>query len=179
MEFPVLRTQRLILRQLELLDSEILFKYWSCPLVTRFMNIDVYSQTETEKMIDFLNLLFEQGKAIRWGIYSKEDSCLVGSCGFNSSLYQTHQGEIGYELGLEYWGRGLMGEALGAILDYGFETLKLNRIEAYVMPENVNSQKLLQRLGFHKEGLLRQRGYYKNRFWDEYIFSLLKAEWFS
>ncbi len=67
-KFPVLTTQRLILRQLAPEDSESLFKYWSDPVVTRFMNIDGFTKkVEAEKMTSLLNLLFEQGRAIRWG----------------------------------------------------------------------------------------------------------------
>ncbi|AOY76741.1 GNAT family N-acetyltransferase [Clostridium formicaceticum] len=177
-EFPILRTERLILRKLTEEDASSLFKYWSDNEVTRYMNINTFTNTcEARNMINLLNILFEKKQAIRWGIYSKTLECLIGTCGYNSGLKQEEYiGEIGYELGSHYWGKGFMAEALNAILDYGFKDLNLNRIEAYVMLENEKSINLLEKLYFQKEGILREHGCYKNGFWDEYIFSLLKRD---
>ncbi|WP_089282979.1 GNAT family N-acetyltransferase [Anaerovirgula multivorans] len=159
-------------------DAELLLKYWSDNEVTRYMNINAFSDIDQAKeMIDLLNHLFKEKQAIRWGIYNKEFDWLIGTCGYNSGLKEeTYIGEIGYELGSQYWRQGFMVEALTCIINYGFNTLNLNRIEAYVMLENQKSLKLLEKLGFQKEGILRERGYYKNQFWDEYIFSLLKRD---
>ena len=177
-QFPILETERLILRALSEEDATTLFKYWSDDEVTSYMNIDAFTDlSQARNMINLLNSLLKEKQAIRWGIYSKELACLIGTCGYNSGLKQeTYIGEIGYELGRQHWGKGYMAEALEPILEYGFNILDLNRIEAYVMLENTKSASLLERLGFQKEGILRERGYYKNGFWDEYIFSLLKKD---
>ncbi|AOY75057.1 GNAT family N-acetyltransferase [Clostridium formicaceticum] len=177
-EFPVLETHRLILQKLTEEDIEHLFKYWSDSEVVRYMNIDAFTDRQQVKnMVCLLNNLFKEKEALRWGIYNKELSCLMGTCGYNSGLKEeVYIGEIGYELGSQYWGQGFMAEALNCIIDYGFNILSLNRIEAYVMLENRGSANLLEKLGFQKEGILRERGYYKNKFWDEYIFSLLKKD---
>ncbi len=177
-KFPILETERLILRELTEGDGKFLFKYWSDNEVIRYMNIDAFTDIcEAKDMINLLNTLFKEKQAIRWGIFSKELDCLIGTCGYNSGLKrEVYIGEIGYELGSEFWGNGFMAEALNCIIDYGFKTLTLNRIEAYVMLENQNSVRLLEKLDFQEEGVLREHGYYKNGFWDEYIFSLLNAD---
>ncbi|MBU5483580.1 GNAT family N-acetyltransferase [Clostridium sp. MSJ-11] len=177
--FPKLETERLTLESIDDSHVEDLHKYWSDEKVTEFMDIDNFTDIdETKKMINLLNHLYSQGKAIRWGIYRKEDNAIIGSCGYNSGLEEgMTTGEIGYEIGREYWGKGYMEEALRAIIDYGFEKLNLNRIEAYVAKDNEKSLKLIYKLGFKKEGLLRGKGFYKGRFWDEFIFALIKDEW--
>jgi len=177
-KIPKLETERLILKELTRDDSKALFEHWSNEEVTKFMNIEPFSTVaEVISMIDLLNNLFEKDEAIRWGIFKKDTKELIGTCGFNSGLGEENFiGEIGYELGRKFWGKGFMKEALNVVIRYGFNTLNLNRIEAYVMLNNEKSSKLLEQLGFHREGILREYGCYKGRFWDEYIFSLLKRD---
>ena len=86
-------------------------------------------------------------------------------------------GEIGYELAKAHWRQGIMTEALFAVIEFGFQAIALNRIEAMVMLENTASFKLLQKLGFLEEGILREYGYWKGQFHDLRIFSLLKKDY--
>ena len=85
--------------------------------------------------------------------------------------------ELGYALGRAHWGRGLMHEALSALLDRAFGAMALRRIEAEVDVANAASARLLQRLGFTREGLLRQRWLTKGMARDFEIFGLLRDEW--
>ena len=87
------------------------------------------------------------------------------------------RGEIGYDLSKGYWGQGLMTEAVQAIINYRFECLELNRIEAHTFPQNTRSVSLLRRQHFKEEGTFRQNSYFKEKFWDEVFFSLLKEDW--
>ncbi len=177
--FPQLETEKLFLKEITLDDVETLFMYWSDDEVTQYMNIEsFYTKKQVEDMIIMLHYLFEENEAIRWGIIRKQDHLLVGTCGYNTWIKdQAFRGEIGYELGRPYWGQGIMQEALRAIINYGFEIMNLNRIEAFVMLEASRSRSLLLKLGFQKEGILREHGYWKGQFWDEYCFSLLKRDW--
>jgi [ribosomal protein S5]-alanine N-acetyltransferase len=84
---------------------------------------------------------------------------------------------LGYELAPAYWGQGMMTEALTAVLRYTFTLMALNRVEAYVVPQNAPSIALLQKLGFVNEGLMREYGYWGQTFHDLYLFALLKREW--
>ena len=178
-DFPELETNRLFLKKITFKDIETLFNYWSDDEVTKYMNIESFQRKkQVEDMIRLLNNLFEENEAIRWGIVRKEDHLLLGTCGYNNwTRDQAFRGEIGYDLGRPYWGQGIMQEALRAIINYGFEMMNLNRIEAFVLLEASRSSNLLLKLGFQKEGILREHGYWKEQFWDEYCFSLLKRDW--
>jgi ribosomal-protein-alanine N-acetyltransferase len=105
----------------------------------------------------------------------KEDGVVIGSCGF----YGTHpwhlRGSIGYELARPFWRQGIMSEALTAILTLGFGEMGLNRIDAVVLPENLASIRLLEKLGFCNEGLLREYENWGSKgFVDLCMLSLLK-----
>ena len=120
---------------------------------------------------------FEENKGIRWGIINKADNKLIGTLGIYDWDKTARRAEIGYDLEPAYWQQGLMTEALCVVLKYGFEKMKLNRIQALIDSKNARSMKLVRRLGFRKEGVLRQRSYFKGKFLDDVMFSLLKTEW--
>lgn len=84
---------------------------------------------------------------------------------------------VGYELHQEYWRQGIAAEAMKAVIEYGFSNWKLHRIQALIELENISSQKLVEKLGFHQEGLLREYERTCGKFDDLYMYSLLKREW--
>ena len=85
--------------------------------------------------------------------------------------------EIGYDLWHEYWGQGYMKEALISAIESGFTNMGLNRINAFVALENINSIKLLEKLGFKNEGVYRDKHLFRGKYYDHYSFSLLKRDW--
>ncbi|RJE87427.1 N-acetyltransferase [Paenibacillus sp. 1011MAR3C5] len=173
----VLHTERLYLRKMEVSDSASLFEIWSDPDVTRFMNIDQFTdEAQAKEMIQFLNNLSEDDQAIRFTIIEKESGQIIGSGGYNFLDMEHAKAEIGYDLAKAYWGRGYATEAIGELLEYAFTTLMLNRIEAKVEPENVNSIKVLQKLNFTYEGTLRQYEKIKGMLKDISIYSKLAAD---
>nr|WP_110930357.1 GNAT family protein [Paenibacillus bouchesdurhonensis] len=178
---PIIESERLLLRKMERSDAERMFQYWSDPEVVKYMNIPPFASVEdTLEMIQLLNELSESEDTLRWGIELKEEGQLIGSCGFNVwELSGAYRGEIGYDLGKEYWGCGYMSEALRMVLSYGYQTIGLNRIEALVHPNNAASQRLLQAFDFTKEGLLRQYQKTEDGFIDLLMFSLLRQEYYS
>jgi RimJ/RimL family protein N-acetyltransferase len=97
------------------------------------------------------------------------------------SLFHFHipsrRAEVGYALGRPYWGSGYITEALQALLDYAFQTLDLNRLEADIDPRNLASARTLERLGFQKEGHLRERWIVNGEISDTWIYGLLRREW--
>ncbi len=176
--FPKLSTKRLILRRMTSKDAETLFKFWSDNEVTKYMNMNSFVNIEQASyMINFLNNLFKNKEGIRWGIIRKKDNTLIGTCGFNTWVKRSSRGEIGYELGQEYWGKGYATEALKEVIRFGFEETLLNRVDAYVVPEATRSIRVLEKLDFSKEGTLREYGYWNNRYWSEHIYALLRKEW--
>lgn len=176
---PVIESERLRLRRMKRGDAKVMFRYWSDPEVTRYMNVPPFTSVEEAwDMINLLNGLSESEDAMRFGIELKEEGKLIGSCGYNVwELSGSYRGEIGYDLGREYWGRGYMSEALRMLLAYGYDTMGLNRIEALVEPENSGSRKLLLSFGFKEEGLLREYQQTEKGFVNLLMYSLLKKEY--
>ena len=175
--FPEIQTDRLTLRETKPQDAQALFEILSEERITRYYNIGPLTSIEqARELIKYRRRSFQSGQRIRWAITTKDDSLLIGSAGYVDLNNNAHRAEIGYELGEKHHGQGYMTEALKGIIEFGFTHLSLNRIEALVVPENMPSIKLLQKLAFHEEGLLRKRGYWKNEFHDLKIYSLLHAE---
>lgn len=172
-----LHTERLHLRKMKVSDSSSLFKIWSDPDVTKFMNVSCFTdENQAKEMIYILDDLSQDSKAIRFSIINKESNEIIGSCGYNSFDFENEKVEIGYDIAKSFWGRGYASEAICSLLDHAFFTLKLNRIEAKVDPENVNSIKLLQKLNFTFEGTLRQYEKVEGKFNDLNIYSKLASD---
>ncbi len=173
----MIETDRLILREVETTDSKDMFSYLSDTDVVKHMGLEP-CQTEKEVLdeIEWYQTIYNDGTGMRWGITLKDVGKVIGSCGF-LNFHPTHyRTEIGYELGQEYWGKGIASEALEAVVQYGFHHLQLERIEALIEPTNTASLKLLERKNFQKEGLLRHYEYTCGKFDDLYMYSILKGD---
>ncbi|MBM7587336.1 ribosomal-protein-alanine N-acetyltransferase [Bacillus pakistanensis] len=172
-----LSTKRLMLRKMQVSDSESLFQIWSNPEVTRFMNINRFTDKKQAKdMILLFDKLSKENTAIRYSIIELESNKIIGSCGFNILDFQNAKTEIGYEINKHYWGKGYAPEAINCIIEYAFNDLNLNRIEAKVEPENFNSIKVLRKLNFLFEGTMRKVERSKGRFIDLNLYSLLVTD---
>lgn len=181
--FPELETPRLRLREIDIGDVEWYFGHFSKKEIVHGQGFPApkgIGGARTELRRYFIDL-FNQKNGFRWGIELKEGGGLIGSCGYYKWLKPDgHQAEIGYDLDPEYWGKGIMTEALTAIIDFGFKRMRLNRIELLAMPRNRRSIRLAKKLGFVKEGTLREHGFdEKGRRTDDTLFSLLKKDWMS
>jgi len=177
-DFPTLETERLNLRQLTLEDTDFVFRHFSDPAVTRYLMDEppVTDHAQAREIIQFY--LEPAGKTHnRWGIFRKSDRQPIGTCGYHKWNKRYFRAEIGFDLGPGFWGQGYMTEALRLVITHGFERMKLNRIDALVYVENDRSIRLLQRLGFKQEGLLRDYFYLDGRFYDHYLLALLQREW--
>ena len=174
---PSLETDRLILRKMTLNDAEAVFAYASDPEVTRYVVFDTHRSIKDSKA--FLQLVLEQyesgGEAV-WGIVYKGDHCFVGTCGFTNWKANHARAEVGYTLSKEYWGQGLMSEAVRAMISFGFERMDLNRIEARCIAENIASARVMEKAGMLYEGTLRQREFIKGVRRDIKIYSILRSE---
>jgi [ribosomal protein S5]-alanine N-acetyltransferase len=174
--FPQLITENLILRETKLADAPAIFQIFADDEVTKYHDLETATNLEqVQFLIERRAERFKNQQGIRWGIARKEDNVIIGSCGYG--IKNSFQASIGYELAREYWRKGFMTEALRAIIQWGFYQLYLNRIEAFVMLENIASIKLLENLDFVEEGLLREYGFWKGQFHDLKIFSLLKRDY--
>lgn len=135
------------------------------------------SLTDGEAWFERMRTLAASGAALQFVIADRATGGIVGSC----LLFRFEEGsaraELGYVLGRAHWGRGLMHEALTALLGHAFGAMGLRRIEAEVNPANTASVNLLRRLGFTHEGLLRQRWTAKGVTYDVNLYGLLREEW--
>ncbi|WP_345991088.1 GNAT family N-acetyltransferase [Chryseobacterium sp. Chry.R1] len=175
MDFPILETDRLILRQLTRNDAKDLFEYFSLDIVMEYYDLATFTELEeAEKLIDTFNNDFENNKGFRWAIELKGENKVIGTCGYHNWFHEHFKAEIGYELHPEYWQKAYMKEAVQPILSFGFEKMNLHRIEAFIDPANISSEKLLFSAGFQKEGTMRDFFFEKGKFVDATIFGLLK-----
>jgi ribosomal-protein-alanine N-acetyltransferase len=175
---PQLETGRLVLRGLDMDDAEFILRHFGAPSVTEYL-LDEEPLTHEEQARDLIRFYLQPaGKTYnRWGILAKAEGILIGTCGFHKWDKRHRRAEIGYDLTPSYWGQGIMTEALHAAIEYGFGEMGLNRIDALVYPENVRSARVLEKLGFQKEGLLREYFCMAGECHDHLLFSLLKREW--
>ena len=176
--FPYLTTSRLLLRHILPGDAESLFAILSDEETMKFYGHEPHeSLDDTKEVIRQIEERYTRKEALRWGITFRGEDRLIGSC----SIFHFDTGfdcaETGYELNRAYWGKGIMTEAMSAILTFGFSELGLHRIEAIIDIENERSKGLLIKLGFAYEGNLRQRFPFRDQFLDEHYFGLLKDEW--
>ena len=109
----------------------------------------------------------------------QRDNLVMGTCTLAQLDEQNRRAELGFALGREHWGNGYMREALVALFDFAFGELKLHRLEADVDPRNAASIHLLERLGFKKEGYLRERWWVNGEIQDTLFYGLLQREWSS
>lgn len=176
--FPSLTTNRLLLRRIVPGDAEALFAIRSDAETMKFFGQEPHeSLDETRDVIRRMEERYTRKEALRWCITLQGGGGLIGSC----TLFHFDEGfdraETGYELNRAFWGKGIMTEAMSAILTFGFSELGLHRVEAVIDIANERSKKLLLKLGFTYEGNLRQRFPFRGHFEDEHYFGLLKDEW--
>ena len=171
-------TARLLLRPIAAADAPALFsmmsdpptmRYWSTPPWTAMPEADAFIHAAQTKSPDNLDVLF--------GIELRASGLLVGTCTLFDVIVPSRRAEVGYLLDRRHWGLGIMSEAATALLSYGFGALALNRVEADIDPRNLSSARLLERLGFVREGLLRARWIVSGEVSDSAIYGLLASEW--
>jgi len=177
--FPQLETSRLVLRRMQVTDAEAIFRIFADDEVTRYYDDATFTDvSQASDQIEAWENGFKNKRCVRWGIARKEDRALIGSCGYYGFHTWHMRASIGYELARPFWRQGIMTEALSAIIDLGFKEVGLNRIDAVVMPENDASIKLLEKLGFCNEGLLREYENWGSKgFTDLCMLSILRRVW--
>lgn len=177
MKFPELTTERLLLRATEEADAAAIYSIFSDPDVMRHYDMEpIVSMEQASRIIESHGKFYASGNGIRWGIVRRDDLRLIGTCGYFSWNRAFRSATIGYDLAKPHWGMGFMREALKAVLQYGFQELSLNRIQATTDLDSDRSIASLRYLGFQEEGILRQYGYWKEKFHDVRCFSLLRSD---
>lgn len=175
----LLTTQRLLLREIEENDWRAVYAYQTDPLFLRYTPWTQRSQEDARNFIRiFLGWRQEQPRQkYQFAIILQSDGQLIGNCGIRVNALNTWEAEIGYELNSRYWGNGYATEAARALLTFGFRDLRLHRIFAHCIAENVASSRVMERIGMQREGYLRETEWMKTRWWDRLLYAILDREW--
>lgn len=172
-----IRTARLTLRPLKESDVAALFEIHSDPQVMRYWDSPIWKNDERGRAMVARDLSLTTQDYLRLGIEPADSGRLLGTCALWGINAQCRRAEIGYALAARAWGQGYMHEALAALLDYAFTDLNLNRLEVDTDARNERSARLLERLGFSKEGLFRERCIVDGEVSDSAMYGLLQREW--
>lgn len=173
-----LHTSRLLLRPLIASDAPALYAIFSDPQVTRYTSGGAWqSLDKADEMVARYTKGLAGNEAIGLGIVDVQSNTVIGTCSFFHLDEQCRRAEIGYILSRTCWGKGYMREALTALIQFGFDELNLHRIEADIDPRNGASLTSVERLGFIKEGYLRERWIVDGEICDTSLYGLLRSDW--
>jgi ribosomal-protein-alanine N-acetyltransferase len=180
MQLETLKTQRLLLKKLSPEDFIDLFENYPDAEAKKLLGLSCDEELVKEKEKSKGGYVTYDRSICAFLLVSKDSGETIGRCGYHNWYHQHRRAEIGYVLMKEENKRkGYMSEALKAILDYGFNTMDLNRVEACIGPANTASQSLVKKYGFVQEGYLRQHFVRTDVAEDSLIFSLLKEEYIA
>lgn len=176
--FPVIETDNLLLREVTHDDDHWLFSIFSDPEVVEFYDIYALENLDqATEMIDRWGRRFENREGLRWGITQSSSDEVIGTIGLY--IQSEWKAALGYDVRRSHWRRGIMTEAITAVIRLAFNQAELERLEALVIPGNQASEKLLEKLGFTNEGTLRHYAYFKDSHHDLQCYSLLRSEFGS
>ena len=174
----MLQTARLDLRPLAATDADAVFALRSDPVVQRYGSHPPW--TDRQAAVDYVERNIQamaDGSYAQFAIERREDALVVGTCTLFHLDGQCRCAEVGYALRVSEWGKGYANEAVTTMLAWGFQHLALNRVEADVDPRNTPSARALERLGFVREGHLRERWIVGDEVCDSWIYGLLVRDW--
>jgi len=175
--FPELETKRLVLRRMKSSDAHDLYQLRSDKVVMEYQERPIArSIDEMSERIANLDAEIYQGKSIEWAVSTYDNPRLIGTIGIWKIIKKHHRGEVGYMLFPDYYNKGLMTEALAAVIDYGFNNICLHSLEGQVTPENIGSIKVLERNGFVREAYYKENYLFEGDFIDTAVYSLLKSK---
>lgn len=177
---PTINTDRLSLRWISGDDVDAFYTIYSNPEVMRYWSTPpLADRAAASKLVNEIHEGFKRRELLKWGIALRTDDTLIGSVTLFHPDFTHRRAEIGYALGRAHWGKGYMQETLKAVLRYAFEVLHFHRIEADVDPRNAASIRTLERLGFQREGYLRERWQVNGEIQDALFYGLLRPDWES
>lgn len=173
--FPEMTTSRLLLRQHRATDDKGLFALRSNEEAMRYIDRPrAASPEDIQAFMARVSNLLEANEGINWMMCLQDQpEWVIGTIGYHRIEKPNFRAEIGYMLHPDFQRKGLMQEAIEAVISYGFETMKLHSIEAKVNPRNSASIGILEKNGFLKEAYHKENYYYNGRFLDTAVYSLL------
>ncbi|MDX6385014.1 MAG: [ribosomal protein S5]-alanine N-acetyltransferase [Blastocatellia bacterium] len=175
---PTIDATRVRLRRITAEDTDAFYAVYSNPEVMRYWSTPpLIDRAASAELIETIHADWQRRLILKWGIALQSDNQLIGSLTLFNLDFTHRRAEIGYALGRDHWGQGYMNEALMAVLRFAFEVLELHRIEADIDPRNTASIKTVERLGFQREGYLRERWQVNGEIQDAFFYGLLQQEW--
>lgn len=177
-KLPTLETPRLILKKISMDNLYDMNRYASMEETSEYLLwTPHFNLLETRGVIEFHMNQYRNGKSPDWGLTHKADNRFIGTCGFTSVDEYNNSAELGYVLSPEYWRRGLMKEALSAVMRVAFMDIEFHRLTVRIMDGNVASMKLAESVGFVHEGAGRECQLIKGKYETVHTFSILKREY--
>src|SRR5262245_21728899 len=174
---PTIELDGARLRPILPLDAEALLAYLRDPAVTELTSYPVASELLVATIIDRSMRRWHAGELGKWGVALQHDDQLVGTCGFNEWSPVHRWAELAFDLAQAHWGKGLMRQAVAAVLQWTFRQNLVDRVHAFVRVNNSRSQGLLERSRFVREGCLRSYRVCRGQPHDFYIYGLLRSDW--
>ncbi len=175
---PPIETERLVLRRLEMNDAQDIYEYGRDPEVARHVLWEPYETvSECRSYIRTMQRRYRAGEPSSWGIEIKGAGRVVGTIGYMWYQEEHSSAEVGYSLARDQWNRGLMTEALQAVIAHSFEALHLNRVEAQHELTNPASGRVMEKCGMRYEGVLRERLRNKSRYVDVALYAILRSDY--
>jgi ribosomal-protein-alanine N-acetyltransferase len=176
-EHPVLESERLLLRKIGMEDAADMHAYTSDPEMVKHLPLNqTYTIADAERSVRGFMDMYAAHKSAPWGVTIKETGEHIGICGFENWNAQTDRAEIGFIIARPHWGKGFATEAARRVMRFGFDVMRLNRLEARTKAENEASKHVLARLGMQYEGLLREHSYWKGAYHDLELYAVLRRE---
>jgi RimJ/RimL family protein N-acetyltransferase len=178
-ELQEIITDNCLLRGVKTEDVNTVFEIFSNPKVIRYWDHAAWEElSEATRFIQIAHTGLAEHKHFYWCVCQKKTSDIVGICGLRDYSQDHKTIEILYALLPQYWGHGIAGEIVPGVVEYGFNTINLNRIHATTEPRNAASTKVLLNNGFKLEGLLRESWIYPGEEpTDTNVLGLIKSDW--
>ena len=177
-KMPELETERLKFRSIRRSDVKDVYEYSSNPRTSQYLLWSPHTSIEyTKKFIDIILAKYKIGEYQDWAIVHKESKKMIGTCGFTRIDEQNKVAEIGYVLNPDFWGCGLATEAAKRVVQFAFENLGVNRVEARFMYGNDASLNVMKKIGMKLEGYYRESIFVKGKYKTVGVASILKREY--
>ena len=177
--FPYIKVDdQILLRDVRISDAEAYCKYVNHPEVKKYIPDSCLPQSteQAKKELHFFRNLHNRRSSVYWTIANVESGEMIGACGFEKWSRLHKRLELAYDLNPEYWRQGIATRSISAIVNYAFESMQAERIEAFLEPNNAASAGLLLKIGFHKEATLKKYRFFKNKHIDIDLYTIIKPE---
>ena len=179
-KFPIIKiNDRITLRDVRLSDCKEYYEYLNHPEVSKFIPTSCLpsSPEGAKKELQFFRNLHNRRLSIYWAITESSTDKMIGACGFEKWSRLHQRLELAYDIDANYWRQGIATQCLTAIINYAFQEMQAQRVEAFLKPDNVASAGLLNKIGFTHEAVLKKYRFFQGEHIDVDLYALINDEW--